>query len=281
MSYLPGMDPTPSAPAGPALASYDAILVSTSGGKDSQAMLAHVVELATRAGVRERVIAVHCDLGRVEWQGTRALAARQAELLGVPFRVVRRAQGDLLDHVRRRGRWPDPARRYCTSDHKRAPVHVLLTALVREMGLPRQARILSCMGMRAQESPGRRKLAAFEKDARASNGKRHVDRWLPIHAWTVERVWERIRQSGLPHHEAYDLGMPRLSCVFCIYASRDALLLAGQHNRELLDAYVDVEQATGHDFKIERKVHLRLADIRDALDRGEQPTLPILTWGDM
>lgn len=278
----------PTAPAGlvPDLASYDVILVSTSAGKDSQAMLSRVVELADAAGVRDRVVAVHCDLGRVEWTGTRELAERQCAALGVPLRVVRRSQNDLLDHVEARGMWPGMGpTRYCTSDHKRAPVHVLLTALVRELALGRQARILSCMGMRAAESPGRRKLLAFEHDRRASNGKRHVDRWLPIHAWSTDDVWARIRASGLPHHPAYDAGMPRLSCVFCIYAPRDALLLAGHHNRALLDAYVQVEQRIGHSFKVAGKgktrTHLRLADIRDAIDRGEQPTLPIKTWGDM
>ncbi len=53
----------------PDLSSYDVILVNSSGGKDSQAMLDHVADLAGAAGVRNRVVVLHCDLGHVEWPG--------------------------------------------------------------------------------------------------------------------------------------------------------------------------------------------------------------------
>lgn len=275
-------------PAGtPDLASYDVILVNTSAGKDSQAMLSHVVRLAEQAGVRDRVIAVHCDLGRVEWQGTRELAERQCALLEVPLRIVRRAKGDLLEHVSSRGKWPGMGpTRYCTSDHKRTPVSTLITALVAERGLggahDRQARVLNCLGLRAAEGSARRKRAPFTPAIRGSSGRRQIDEWLPIHPWSVDDVWSEIRASGLPHHPAYDLGMPRLSCVFCIYASRDALLLSGEHNRDLLDTYVQVEDQIGHAFTQDGKRKLVfLRTIRDDLDRGVRATLPIKTWGDM
>jgi len=108
----------------------------------------------------------------------------------------------------------------------------------------------------------------------ASNGRRSVDTWLPIHTWTVEMVWARIKASGVRYHKAYDLGMPRLSCCFCVLASKDALLLAGQHNRALLDQYVAVEQKIGHTFK----KGLPIVQVRDALDRGEKPKGSISTW---
>lgn len=288
---LPGFGAprAPEVPAGhvPDLAGYDVILVNTSAGKDSQAMLWHVVRLAEQAGVRDRVVAVHADLGRVEWQGTRELAERQCALLGIPLRVVRHAKGDLLAHVERRGRWPGMGpTRYCTSDHKRSPVLKLITTLVAELGLggpsDRQARVLNCLGLRAAEGSARRKRPPFTAAIRGSSGRRQIDEWLPIHPWSLDDVWNTIHASGLPSHPAYDMGMPRLSCCFCIYASRDALLLAGEHNRALLDAYVDVEQRIGHAFTQDSKrrlVHLRT--IRDDLDRGVRATLPIKTWGDM
>jgi 3'-phosphoadenosine 5'-phosphosulfate sulfotransferase (PAPS reductase)/FAD synthetase len=80
----------------PDLASYDWIVVASSGGKDSQAMLDLVAERAAAAGVAHRVVVVHADLGRVEWAGTRELAERQAAHYAVRFEVVRRPQGDLL-----------------------------------------------------------------------------------------------------------------------------------------------------------------------------------------
>src|SRR5262252_5332182 len=113
------------------LAAYDVILVNSSAGKDSQAMLDLVATEAAAQGVLDRLVVVHADLGRVEWQGTRALAAEQATHYGVRFEVVRRSQ-DLLDHVRSRGMWPSSTARYCTSDHKRDQVAKLLTQLARE-----------------------------------------------------------------------------------------------------------------------------------------------------
>lgn len=253
----------------PDLASYDVILVNSSAGKDSQAMLDYVHTLASAAGVADRLVVVHCDLGRVEWDGTAELAEEQAKHYGIRFVKVSRPQGDLLDQVEQRGMWPSSGARFCTSDHKRAQVHKVLTALtaeLRERGVSR-ARILNCMGMRAQESPARAKLVALERDERASNGRRTVDTWLPIHGWTVDEVWARIRESGVRHHRAYDLGMPRLSCAFCIFASRDALLLAGHHNRALLDRYAAVEEKIGHTFR----KSLPIASIRDAVAAGEAP----------
>ena len=229
------------------LASYDVILVNSSGGKDSQAMLDYMVELA--AELRDRIVVVHADLGRVEWKGTKELAAEQAAAYGLRFEVVSRPQGDLLAHIEARGMFPDSKNRYCTSDHKTGQVATLLTALVRELGLPRQARILSCLGIRADESPARAKKLPFGPDRKATNGKRQVDRFYPIFAWTEAEVWARIEQSGVRHHPAYDLGMPRLSCCFCVLASKASLVLAARHNPELAAEYVAVEARIGHRFR--------------------------------
>jgi 3'-phosphoadenosine 5'-phosphosulfate sulfotransferase (PAPS reductase)/FAD synthetase len=70
-------------------------------------------------------------------------------------------------------------------------------------------RILNVMGLRAQESPGRRLLAPFSHDDRASNSRRHVDEWLPVHGWNVTQVWDRIEQAATRPHWVYLLGMPR------------------------------------------------------------------------
>jgi 3'-phosphoadenosine 5'-phosphosulfate sulfotransferase (PAPS reductase)/FAD synthetase len=243
----------------PDLASYDWIVVNSSAGKDSQAMLDLVVELARKAGRLDRVVVVHCDLGRVEWAGTRELAEEQARHYGLRFEVVSRPQGDLLSHIRARGKFPDSARRFCTSDHKRGQVGTLITKLP-------GTRILNCLGMRAGESTRRSKLQPFLVDKRQSNGRRTVWTWLPIHSWSVDQVWARIRQSGVRHHPAYDLGMPRLSCCFCIFAPKPALMLAGRHNPELLQEYVKLEADINHRFRKD----LSLGEVQRALDAGEE-----------
>lgn len=246
----------------PNLRAYHLILLNTSGGKDSQAMLDYVVEQADASGVRERLVAVHADLGVVEWPGTREVAQRQAQHYGIRFEVVRREQGDLLQQIEARGMFPDAARRYCTSDQKRGPVLRLVTQLAADLrasfGDERLCvRVLNAMGLRAEESPARRLRARFQRNARASSGRRVVDDWLPIHAWSEHQVWARIRASGVEHHPAYDLGMPRLSCRFCILASESALVRSAQLNPELAAAYVRLEQRIGHRFRSD----LSMADV--------------------
>jgi 3'-phosphoadenosine 5'-phosphosulfate sulfotransferase (PAPS reductase)/FAD synthetase len=266
--------PTPTAP--PRLRDYDWVVLNSSAGKDSQAMLDYVVELADRAGVpRARLVVAHADLGRVEGPGTRALAEEQAGHYGLEFVAVSRPQGDLLDHIAQRGMFPSPSVHWCTSNHKRGPLWTVLPRLAaRTRGRgARVCRILSWLGMRAEESPARARRPPFAPHALASNGRRWVDDWLPLHAWTREGVWRRIRASGVRHHPAYDLGMPRLSCCFCIFAPRAALLLAGKHNPELLAEYVRVEKEIGHRFRVD----LPLADIQAALRRGEEPG-PVADW---
>jgi 3'-phosphoadenosine 5'-phosphosulfate sulfotransferase (PAPS reductase)/FAD synthetase len=256
------------------LAAFDWIVVNTSAGKDSQTTLKVVVDQARAAGVLDRVVAVHADLGRMEWTGTRALAEQQATLHGVRFIAVRRERGDLLAQVAMRGMWPDRGNRYCTSDQKRDQIAKVFTQLVRSTPkLGRRVRILNCMGLRAAESRDREKLAPLTLNRRASNGRRTVINWLPVFAWSIEEVWADIRASGIPHHPAYDLGMPRLSCIFCVFSSRPALILAGKHNPELLAEYVAVEKRINHRFRNDQSI----AEIAEAIERGEEPG-PITTW---
>lgn len=195
----------------------------------------------------------------------------------------RKTAGDLLTQIEERGKFPDAARRYCTSDHKRAQVHRLFTVLTAEANKNAEAggkklppvKILNCLGMRAQESPRRSKMLPLEKDAPASNGKRTVTRWLPLHAWTEAQVWERLRacRSKEHIHYAYALGMPRVSCCFCIFAPREALVIAGHHNPELLAEYVRVEKKIGHTFRLD----LSMAQVQAAVNAGELPQ-EVPTW---
>ena len=230
------------------LTTYDVVLVNSSAGKDSQAMLDYLVELADAQGVsRDRLVVVHADLGRVEWKGTRDLAERQARHYGLRFEVVQK-DVDLLDQVVARGMWPSSKTRYCTSDQKRDQVAKLLTRLTDERRLGRPVRILNCLGIRAQESAARAAKVAFQVDKRATNSRRQVDLYYPIFTWSLDQVWARIRQSGVEHHQAYDLGMSRLSCVFCVFANKADLATAAKHNPELLATYCDVEARIGHQF---------------------------------
>lgn len=269
----------------PSLEDYDLILANTSAGKDSQVAMDVVVDRARAAGVLDRVVAVHCDLGRVEWPGTGELAETQARHYGLRFEVVRNTNHvDLLARVEHRrarldadGRydtppWPSATSRWCTSELKTAAVKKLATRLVAELdpSHSRQVRILNCLGLRAEESPARAKKRPFRHHppgAGWSNSRRAVDEWLPIHHWTVDEVWARIHATGVPYHPAYDLGMPRLSCCFCVLASKSALVLAARHNRALADAYVRTEVRVRSKFRAD----LSMADVVAEADAAGEP----------
>jgi len=245
------------------LKNFDLILINSSGGKDSQAMLDHMVRQATREGVRDRLVVVHADLGRVEWLGTRELAEYQAATYGIPFVAVSRTSGDILDHVEARGFWPSSKARFCTSDHKRDQV----AKVVRRIAGERQAvNVLNCLGLRAQESSARAKKEVIVKDNRTSTKTREVFTFHPILDWTEDQVWATIEDSGRPSHFAYALGMPRLSCVFCIFAPEAALILAGQENPWLLKDFVRVEKKIGHTFK----ANLSIESIQAKIQAGAQ-----------
>ncbi len=264
--------------AAPDLKTYDVILVNSSAGKDSQAMESYIVWLCDRLGVdRSRILVVHCDLGRVEWPGTKELARRQAQAYGLRFVTVARDE-DLLDQVvtRRRtldaeaeeleaeGRhaeaakkratpaWMSGGARYCTTAQKTGQVLKLMTRLAdawRAAGNKRPIRILNCIGIRAAESWKRAKKVPFGPDP-GGNSLRTVDRWLPIFGWSDEQVWDTIRRSTLPYHPAYDLpGVTRLSCVFCPIASEAQLVAGARANPALAAQYLAVEIRVGHAFK--------------------------------
>lgn len=250
------------------LTEFDKIVINTSAGKDSQAMTDYVCRLARQQKVLDRVVLIHADLGpRVEWKGTKELAEEHARHYGVPLVVVQRSKGDLLTQVEERGMWPDNQNRFCTSDQKRDQVAKYHTQITNGLNLGWRARILNCIGLRADESPARAKKPVVQIDKRTSNGRREVTIWLPIHEWTTQQVWDTIKASGVRWHYAYDIGMPRLSCMFCIFAPEAALLLAGKHNPEALTEYVRVEDKIGHTFRHGFKI----ASIKEKLAAGVEP----------
>ncbi len=259
---------------------YNIILVNSSGGKDSQTMLHQIVtEADTQEYPRSQIVVAHADLGEMEWKGTRELAQTQAKTYGLRFEAMKRPQGDLLTHVEQRGMWPSSTTRYCTSDHKRGQVGKIITMLHREWDaqqtvidwrtlrrVKKPFHVLNCFGFRSQESPARAKKSVFENNKRMTTKSRVVDTWLPIHEMKEDEVWASIKASGVPHHPAYDIGMPRLSCIFCIFAPKAALILAGKHNPELLDRYVEVEAKIGHTFRVD----LTLAQVKEAVEADEE-----------
>ena len=261
----------------PDLASFHWIILNTSGGKDSGAMVDAVVKECRRLGLMDRVVAVHADLGRVEWSGVKELAERQVRAAGVErFNVVSRDR-DLLsqiEHERKKFPGLTAMANFCTSDHKTSQIAKFVTTLIREarangtIAKGEPCRVLHCLGFTPDEGGERGAKCAkiTHPTARQWNGSRHCTTWYPLHDWSIDKVWDYIRGNDLEYHPAYDHGMSRLSCVFCVMANRNDLMIAGEHNPELLAEYVRVEKAIEFSFKHK----LPIVDIQTALANGER-----------
>jgi 3'-phosphoadenosine 5'-phosphosulfate sulfotransferase (PAPS reductase)/FAD synthetase len=270
--------PEPAEPLLDQLASFDVILVNSSAGKDSMASLDLIATEAAEQGVLDRVVVGHAGLGRAEWKGALELARKQAERYDLAFFAVTARGADLLERVDRRGMWPSAMQRWCTSDLKRGPLRRLMTKLVadhRERAGEVRVRLLNVMGLRAQESPARARKPSSQIDESASNGRREVTNFLPLHRWTEDDVWSRIGASPIADlvHPAYAAGMPRLSCCFCVLASKSALVTAARLNPTLAEDYLKVERKTGHRFRMD----CSMEEVVEAARSGE-PLEPAATW---
>jgi DNA sulfur modification protein DndC len=244
---MPSTTPT-AAPISDLIAAGALFVVNHSGGKDSQAML---ITLAQRIPL-DQLIVIHAHLPGVEWEGTESHMRDTAAASGVPLENIftTRANKTFFDMVRHRRHWPSPQYRQCTSDLKRGPIEKLIRKIAKERG---RSIIVNCMGLRAEESAARSKQEIFKTSTRNSKAGRQWFDWLPIHNYTVAQVFETIARAGQKAHWAYDAGMTRLSCCFCIMASKGDLQTAARLNPELFAQVVALEKEIGQTFVMPTK----------------------------
>lgn len=283
-----------------------ALVISISGGKDSDAMLKALMRERAYYGWTGEVIALHCDLGRAEHPETMARVRGQAEQYGIELVIVRKEKDgehfDLIDEFNARREsmdaagkedkphWASSAARYCTKHQKTQPTDKYI-----RQRWAKDAEVVVAIGLRAEESPARaKKPLVSERESTAPTLSRTVLDWHPIHEWTLEDVWAEIgynldelgamqrdyqrhwdakrfdlckkMESVFKAHVAYLRGNERLSCVFCVLGGLRDLRNGARHNPDLYQDYVDDEIRTGFSFKNK----LWLADIRPDLLRPEQ-----------
>uniref|UniRef100_UPI003F49A696 hypothetical protein n=1 Tax=Nonomuraea sp. CA-251285 TaxID=3240002 RepID=UPI003F49A696 len=267
----------------------DVIVVNHSGGKDSSVALHEAVRVADLCGVRDRLVVLHNDLGRVEWPSTaeldaqhgrhyrdkfgatlvelfgdrpsaRGVAERQAARYGLPFVVRSRTGGDLLQQIEQYGKFPDAGNRHCTSEQKRAPKFRLFTELVKLADLGRKVRILDINGERADESKARAAKPAVEWNRMASNAtKRDVLTWRIVHEWSLADVWACHWANNLEWHWAYEV-MSRLSCSICVLAAVADVTWGCAMRPDLADDVAALEVRIDHLFKNKRSITWYIAE---------------------
>jgi 3'-phosphoadenosine 5'-phosphosulfate sulfotransferase (PAPS reductase)/FAD synthetase len=252
------------------LGRFSAIIVSISGGKDSQVCLDLTYRLVRERNYGGRVLAIHADTG-AEWKQSWPHCEMLCKAYGfelfkampnhpLPNKIEARCRK--LQVEGRKGGWPSAACRYCTSDCKRGPIAKTVRNLFtkdsvvmipgkgpRTLSFGDTFEVLMITGERRQESSHRAKLPEFSEDKELTIVQRKVLQWRPILDYKLEDVWQTIKTSGLPRHVAYDLGNERLSCGLCVLATEADLRNGAKHCPELAERFLRIERETGHTFR--------------------------------
>lgn len=218
------------------------LVINFSGGKDSTAMLAYVCE--TYPHLPKQV--VMADTGwehpdAVEW------STQIVGRFGLTLKVVRNPHKDFLAMVRKRGKFPSPAQRQCTSDLKRGPIQTWIRRNVQDK------LVINCLGLRAEESPGRAKKLPLSRDKTMTNGKRTVWNWLPIHSWSEAQVLGYLAERELPLHPVYN-HLRRFSCRVCIYMTTSDLRAVAKHDPAAFEQIAQLEEEMGFTMQPGRSV---------------------------
>lgn len=221
--------------------------LNDSGGKDSQAMKI----VMARHVPKDQIVTIHAHLPGVEWEGTSEHAQKYA--VGHYMEVT--ATKTFFEMVDHRKMWPSPKNRQCTSDLKRGPIEKAIRHHVKKTS---SNVVVNCMGMRAEESAKRAKAQTFKHNVRNSKAGRLWFDMLPIHDLLIDDVFATITNATQEPHWAYKKGMTRLSCCFCIMASKGDLKTAAELNPVLYKKYVEKEKELDVTIMMPSKKHGRL-----------------------
>ncbi len=238
------------------------LVISISGGIDSDTMCELLPLLHRRRGWTGKLALAHADLQDSEWSITSGYVQKRAEELGLPFHIVTRERGTLLEQMQQRHAkrpdvppFPSAAARYCTSDHKRTPIDVFCRQF------QPTGTIICAIGIRAEESAARSRKPVFRLRESATTHSRTAYDWHPLLNFTTEEVWQtlgltqaelkairektrRLLAAGCTLEQAvsetqfrwnpvYALGNERLSCSLCVLASQNDLRMRSEGWRKV------------------------------------------------
>ncbi|WP_282635801.1 phosphoadenosine phosphosulfate reductase family protein [Sphingobacterium thalpophilum] len=267
---------------------YDKYIVAFSGGKDSIALVLHLLDIGVPTS---RIELWHHDIDGKEssfmdWECTHDYCRKFAEAFGIqiyfswkeggfkremlrdnqrtaptcfetPGKILKKV-GGIAGKLATRLKFPqvsaDLKVRWCSAYLKIDVCSAAIRNQERFNGL----RTLVLSGERGEESTARSKYEMFEvdrSDRRNGRLKRHVDRWRPVLYWKESEVWEIIKKYRVRVHPCYYMGWSRCSCKFCIFGNADqfasAFLISPDQGDEII-AYEEQFRVT-----IKRNTSLR------------------------
>jgi len=230
------------------------ILVSYSGGKDSEACLIYSVK---KYG-SDKVIAVFCDTGW-EHPETYKHIEKTCKSLGVEL-VVLKSKFDFVSLAEYKKRFPSTKARFCTSELKIKPMIDYILSL--------NESCIIIQGIRAKESASRAKMNAecmffksyfqpYANGKKETYRKKDVIAWCkkydasilrPIFDWTAQEVIDYILESGFKPNKLYSMGFSRVGCFPCIMCRQSEFLLIHKYEKEMLERLQEAESKIGRSF---------------------------------
>lgn len=188
----------------------DEIIVSFSGGKDSQVVL----DLATRALSPSFFSVVYSDTGYELPSSLELYTETQQhyhkKYPKLKFDLTKNHQ-DIMYYWENMGA-PSRMHRWCCSVMKTAPLYRYLK---NRAGREKQPRVLVFEGVRAEESTRRSEYLRIGSSVK----HRGVINARPIFNWNNTEVYLYILRRGLPFNRAYREGLSRVGCVLCPYST--------------------------------------------------------------
>ena len=213
-----------------------AFVVNHSGGKDSTRMLGFVRN-------KFRDSPTHVVMADTGFEHQRPISAadfarhRCAEF-GLNLTVVRNPKRTYLEMVERRGMFPSPEKFIRTLPHKV---------------------IVNCIGIRAEESHSRSRLAPLAMNASLTTREGTVYNWLPIFDQSLADVlaWHwvnavRLHPVYVPeYHKDGTTGgyLRRLSCRVCIFSTDADLRAIYENDRVAFEQVSHLETKLGYTMR--------------------------------
>lgn len=229
------------------------IIVSFSGGKDSQACL---IQAAQKYGA-DKIEAIFCDTG---WEHPDTYAHIQTVCEQMKVKLITlKSEYDFVSLAIKKKRFPSTNARFCTSELKMKPMIDYVLSL--------QESCIIIQGIRAKESSARAAMASecmyfksyFEANKKGNKetyrGK-EVRTWCekydasvirPIFTWTAQDVIDCILADGQQPNPLYRRGFSRVGCYPCIMCRQSEVreLIKDESMKQRL---LDAEHLIGRSF---------------------------------
>ena len=200
------------------------VLISYSGGKDSQACLLWAVK---EYGV-EHCEAVFCDTG---WENPQTYdhIETTCKALGVPLVVLKsKKYAGFIDLAKKNKRCPSTKARLCTSELKVIPFTdyvlshnenvIVIEGIRKSESFSRSLMQPACTYFKSYFEPNAKGKTSShrKKDVLAWCEKYNADRIRPIFDWEAQQVIDYIRDNGQQPNPLYYQGFTRVGCFPCI-----------------------------------------------------------------